>query len=100
MPVSSLVLHLDPSPELRAQALAELQAHPAFLAGEPSQGLLPAALATADEAENKSCWRWLNALSGVDFVEVLSVVFPPAAQEGLLAGSSSTQNLERASSGA
>lgn len=86
MSVSALVLHLNPDSELRALAVSEVAAHPAFLVGEPTQRLLPAALETADERENKSCWRWLNALPGVDFVEVLSVVFPPPALPGPLKG--------------
>lgn len=76
MPVSSLVLHLSPDSELRSDALEAIQGHPAFLIGETSALLLPAALKTEDEGQNKDCWRWLNALPGVDFVEVLSVVFP------------------------
>lgn len=81
MPVSSLVLHLSPDHDRRQRALRELEAHPAFLIGAPVARLLPAALETEDEALNKECWGWLSALPGVDFVEVLSVVFPlePAA---------------------
>jgi hypothetical protein len=104
MPVSSLVLHLNPDPELRARAVSEIEAHSAFLLGEPTQRLLPAALQTEDEGQNKSCWRWLSALPGVDFVEVLSVVFPQTAQpsplEGLSTRPSEATTLKRARAGA
>lgn len=104
MPVSSLVLHLNPQAELRARALEEVAAHPAFLLGEPLERLLPAALETADEQENKACWRWLNALPGVDFVEVLSVVFATDPEPGPLEGSTAwptrAQTPKRARAGA
>ena len=101
MPVSSLVLHLSPDAELRAQALEQLAVHPAVMVGESAQRLLAAALDTASEDENKSCWRWLNALPGVDFVEVLSVVFATEASSSPLPGGSSrSSTLKRSPAGA
>jgi len=104
MPVSSIVLHLNPEQELRARAIEEIAAHPAFLVGEPTQRLLPAALETASEGENKACWRWVSDLPGVDFVEVLSVVFPPDPLPGPLPGlrawPSQASTLNRARTGA
>lgn len=79
MPLSSLVIHLGADPTLQASACAALAANPAFSIGDPSRRLLPAALDSASEEENKACWGWLNSLPGVEFVEVLSVCFSPAA---------------------
>jgi hypothetical protein len=78
MPVSSLVLCLSTDPALRHGALRSLEAHPRFSQGGVSGRLVPIALDTPSEAENKRCWRWLNELVGVDFIEVLSVCFTPA----------------------
>ncbi|MGE0710424.1 MAG: hypothetical protein AB7N76_10090 [Planctomycetota bacterium] len=81
MPISSLVIHLSAAPPLRARASLALAAHPAFLLGAPRARLLPAALDTRDEEENKACWRWLQEQPGVDHVEVLSVCFEAAGDE-------------------
>ena len=83
MPVSSLVVHLSAEPELSARAVAEIRSNSAFLAGEQTQRYLPLSLATESEHENKACWRWLGSLPGVEFVEVLNVVFSPAPPSDL-----------------
>lgn len=80
MPVSSLVLHLSAEPHLRLSVEQALAARPEFFVGPAARRLLPVALQTHDEQENKACWRWVNGLPGVDFVEVLSVVFTAPSQ--------------------
>ncbi|HBP23570.1 MAG TPA: hypothetical protein DEA08_38050 [Planctomycetes bacterium] len=84
MPVSSLVVHLSAEAELSARALADIRTHAAFLAGEQTQLYLPLSLVTESERENKACWRWLSSLPGVEFVEVLNVVFSPAPPSDLV----------------
>ncbi len=89
MPVSGLVVTLDPPPpntpdspdtseKLRhhhAHVIAQINQHPNLQAG-PQQGQrLPVVVDTPDRGADKQCWQWLNDLQGVHHVDVAFIHF-------------------------
>jgi hypothetical protein len=75
MITSGLVLTLNADAALAEQAVASLHARPEFTPGERNGRWLPVALEAADNAESRNLHDWLNALPGVDFVDVVYVDF-------------------------
>ncbi|QRO00537.1 hypothetical protein JRI60_16615 [Archangium violaceum] len=76
MPISSLVLTLDASPESRALALSELARDPRITLGPPVEGRwLPVVTETASPYEGEELAESLRELVGVSFVDVVMVDF-------------------------
>jgi hypothetical protein len=76
MPISSLVLTLDASPELRARALSEVARDPRVSLGTPVEGRwLPVVTETASLSEGEVLAESLRELPGVSFVDVVMVDF-------------------------
>lgn len=75
MPISGLILTLNADAELAAQAVATLSVRPEFMPGERNARWLPVAMEARDDAESRDLHDWLNALPGVDFVDVVYVNF-------------------------
>jgi hypothetical protein len=81
MPISSLVLTLDTSPELRALALAEVSRDSRILVGTPQQERwLPVVTETASLLEGKALAESLGEIPGVNFVDVVMVDFSDAEE--------------------
>ncbi|WNG35008.1 hypothetical protein F0U60_16300 [Archangium minus] len=76
MPISSLVLTLDASPERRALALCEVARDPRITVGPPlEERWLPVVTETASLSEGESLAESLRELPGVSFVDVVMVDF-------------------------
>jgi hypothetical protein len=76
MPISSLVLTLDASPELRALALSEFARDPRITVGPPlEERWLPVVTETASLAEGEALAESLREQPGVSFVDVVMVDF-------------------------
>ena len=75
MPISGLVLTLSADAALADQAVAKLHTRPEFTLGECNDRWLPVALDAADDAASRDLHDWLNALPGVEFVDVVYVDF-------------------------
>jgi hypothetical protein len=76
MPISSLVLTLDASPELRARALAEVARDPRVTVGPPlEERWLPVVTETRSLPEGEALAESLRELPGVSFVDVVMVDF-------------------------
>jgi hypothetical protein len=75
MPISGLVITLSPHEELAAQAVATLSARPEFMPGERNARWLPVDMESRDDDGSRDLHGWLNALPGVDFVDVVYVNF-------------------------
>jgi hypothetical protein len=73
MPISGLVITLNSDAELAAQAVATLSARPEFTPGERNTRWLPVAMEARDDGASRDLHDWLNALPGVDFVDVVFV---------------------------
>ena len=70
--ISSVIAKLAP-PDLE-QTIQEIVAHPMFEAGELiDQRSLPITIEAADGCEMENATRWLQGLSGVEFVDVVFV---------------------------
>lgn len=86
MPISGLVLTLSADPALAAAATAALDARPEITPGAARERWLPVALDANDDTESRALHDWLQALPGVEFVDVVYVNFEtdsvaPAAAE-------------------
>jgi hypothetical protein len=78
MPISSLVLTLDASPELRARVLSEVARDPRISLGTPvKERWLPVVTETASLSEGEVLAESLRELPGVSFVDVVMVDFSP-----------------------
>jgi hypothetical protein len=75
MPISGLIITLNADAELAAQAVASVSTRPEFMPGERNTRWLPVAMEARDDAESRDLHDWLNALPGVDFVDVAYVNF-------------------------
>jgi len=75
MPISGLILTLSNDAELAAQVIATLSTRVEFMPGERNARWLPVAMEARDDAESRDLHDWLNALPGVDFVDVVYVNF-------------------------
>jgi len=76
MPISSLVLTLDASPELRASVLREVARDPRIILGPPLEELwLPVVTETGSLPEGEALAEFLRDLPGVSFVDVVMVDF-------------------------
>jgi len=75
MPISGLILTLSSDAELAAQAIATVSMRAEFMPGERNACWLPVAMEARDDAESRDLHDWLNALPGVDFVDVVYVNF-------------------------
>jgi hypothetical protein len=75
MPISGLILTLNADAELAAQAVATVSTRPEFTPGERKARWLPVAMEARDDAASRDLHDWLNALPGVDFVDVVYVNF-------------------------
>jgi hypothetical protein len=76
MPISSLVLTLDASPELRASALREVARDPRVTLGPAlEERWLPVVTDTRSLSEGEALAESLRDLPGVSFVDVVMVDF-------------------------
>jgi hypothetical protein len=76
MPISSLVLTLDASPESRALALAAVAKDSRITVGTPLEEVwLPVVTETATLSEGEALFESLRELPGVSFVDVVMVDF-------------------------
>lgn len=78
MQVSGLLLTLAHDEALAARALAAIECRPDLLPGGLHEHWLPVAMEAADDAASRATHDWLQALPGVEFVDVVSVHFEPA----------------------
>lgn len=79
MLISSLVITLHDAPELRAEALAALQAQSKIELGEVNACWLPAVMEADDDREAHALHDWIAMLPGVAFVDVAAVHFEEPA---------------------
>lgn len=76
MPVLGVVVTLSERPAAREAALAAMRADPRLTVGEAmgpagSAGRrVPVVIDTIDRDEDRACWRALEALPGVDAIEL------------------------------
>ena len=77
--VSGLVITLNAQAEARSLAAEAIAAHPAIHAGELKDRWLPVAVEAKDQSECYAVHAWLEALEGVDYVDVVSISFDPGA---------------------
>lgn len=75
MPVSGLVITLTDRPESRASALAGIEAQPGLTVGSVVGSHLPVVIEAVTAEGCKQIAERLLALSGVEFVNVVSVDF-------------------------
>ena len=75
MITSGLVITLSADAALSAQAVATLSARSGFTPGERQDRWLPVAMEARDDAESRDLHDWLQALPGVEYVDVVSVNF-------------------------
>lgn len=75
MITSGLVITLSADPALAAQAVATLDARSEFTPGERKDRWLPVAMEASDDAQSRGLHDWLQALAGVEYVDVVSVNF-------------------------
>ena len=82
MPTSGLVLTLSADPVLAGQAVAGVGARPEFTAEAPRDRWLPVAMEALDDAHSRELHDWLQALPGVEFVDVVYVHFEDQQEHG------------------
>jgi len=75
MIISGLLLTLSADARLAESALATLRARPEFTLAQCAQRWLPVVVEVPDVAASRDLHDWLNALPGVDFVDVVQVNF-------------------------
>lgn len=80
--ISGLVVHLDLDETLAGEAIAAINAQPAFEAGVQQAARLPIVLECASAGESHELTDWLIGLPGVTHVDVAfvdfeSFTFPP-----------------------
>lgn len=74
--LSSLIITLSASEDLERSAFASLGRHPGLELGEPQGRMIPAVLSSADPYGD---FRTIEAIPGVDLVEVVFVEMPASA---------------------
>jgi hypothetical protein len=75
MITSGLVITLTSDATLAAQAIAKVTARDEFTSGDRNDRWLPVAMEARDDAESRDLHDWLQALPGVEFVDVVYVNF-------------------------
>jgi hypothetical protein len=81
MPISSLVLTLEASPELRAHALSALAREPRLTLGTPlEERWLPVVAETDSLFEGEELCESLRELPGVSFLDVVMIDFSEEAR--------------------
>jgi len=75
MPISSLVVTLSPKPECMQAALEALRGHHQVEVGVGSPPRWPIVVDTTNSDDTARFWEWLQALPGVEFVDVAFVHF-------------------------
>ena len=75
MPISGLVVTLSSDARAREAALEALRNHPQIELGDGSPHRHPIVVETANSDETSCFWEWLQALPGVEFVDVAYVHF-------------------------
>ncbi|MCF7763900.1 MAG: hypothetical protein K9N62_09520 [Verrucomicrobia bacterium] len=75
MITSGLVITLGTDAALAAQAIAQIGARAEFTPGQRNDRWLPVAMEARDDAASRDLHDWLQALPGVEFVDVVSVNF-------------------------
>jgi len=71
--VSGLLITMSEDSSLRQETLEALQHHPCLTVGEPNQRWVPVAL---EHEDARPVHRWIEALPGVDLVDVVFVGLP------------------------
>lgn len=79
MPVSGLLLTIDPShePALRSALAADLRTTPGELVGTR----LPVALDTPSRQADEAAWAWLRALPGVKWIDLVWISIDPSEDD-------------------
>lgn len=80
MIISGLLLTLSEDVQLASRAEAALSARPEFTLAERSQRWLPVVVEAESVGAGRDLHDWLNALPGVEFVDVVQVNFEEAAR--------------------
>ncbi len=75
MITSGLVVTLSADATLAEQTIANVSARAEFTPGERKDRWLPVAMEARDDAESRDLHDWLQALPGVEYVDVVSVNF-------------------------
>jgi hypothetical protein len=75
MITSGLVITLSADPVLAADAVASVGARGEFTANPRQDRWLAVAMEARDDAESRALHDWLQALPGVEYVDVVSVNF-------------------------
>ena len=75
MIISGILLTLSDNARLAESVLATLRARPEFTLAKCAQRWLPVVVEVPDVAASRDLHDWLNALPGVDFVDVVQVNF-------------------------
>lgn len=88
MTISSLLLTLSPEESARRQALATLAADPRLTLGEPIGDRLPLVLETPSAREAAQASEALLDVTGVTFVELVTVHFEDQEEEPWTAATS------------
>jgi hypothetical protein len=83
MITSGLVITLSADATLAAQAVASVGARFEFTADECQDRWLPVAMEARDDAESRALHDWLQALPGVEYVDVVSVNFEELERDGV-----------------
>lgn len=75
MIISGLLLTLSEDPRLAERAERTLRARPGFTLAARARRWLPAVVEVEDARAGRELHEWLEALPGVDFVDVVQVNF-------------------------
>jgi len=80
MIISGLLLTLSEDAQLADRVEAALRSRPEFTLAERSQRWLPVVIEVENVRASRDLHDWLNALPGVEFVDVVQVNFEDEAQ--------------------
>ena len=81
MQTSGLVITLSSDSAEAAKAFTALSARPEFVFGERNDRWLPLVMETSGDVESRELHDWIQALPGVEFVDVAYVNFDEVTHE-------------------
>lgn len=73
MPIRGMVVRLSEDCRVRAEALRAMSEEPLLVLGEVSGRWVPAVIETDSELENLRMQRWLEAMPGVECLDVVYI---------------------------
>ena len=82
MPISGLVVTLDPDVSLAADGMAELERDGRIDVGVRSGSRVAVVSTTADDTEDRGLWQALRACPGIRHVDVVFIDFDREAERG------------------